>query len=54
LHVENITYRPPGADGSDHGSVLARLAFGSRGSARGKHAATANGDVVPRGAAPSQ
>lgn len=26
--VEAITYRPPGADGSDHGAILARLAFG--------------------------
>ncbi len=32
LDVESITYRPPGADGSDHGAVLARLAAGSGGS----------------------
>ncbi len=28
LLVEDITYRPPGADGSDHGAVLAKLALG--------------------------
>ena len=26
LHVETITYRPPAADGSDHGAVVAHLA----------------------------
>jgi hypothetical protein len=29
LRVENITYRSPGADGSDHGAVIARLAAGN-------------------------
>jgi endonuclease/exonuclease/phosphatase family metal-dependent hydrolase len=31
LRVEHITYRPPGAEGSDHGAILARLAAGSGG-----------------------
>jgi endonuclease/exonuclease/phosphatase family metal-dependent hydrolase len=26
LHVEHLAYRPPGADGSDHGAILAHLA----------------------------
>jgi hypothetical protein len=34
LRVEAITYRPPAADGSDHGVVLARLTTQFAGSAR--------------------
>jgi endonuclease/exonuclease/phosphatase family metal-dependent hydrolase len=34
LRVETITYRPPAADGSDHGVVLARLTTQFGGSAR--------------------
>lgn len=32
LRSESITYRPPGADGSDHGAILATLAFDNEGS----------------------
>lgn len=30
LDVDDIVYRPPGADGSDHGAVVARLRLGGR------------------------